>query len=97
MIEVFQCKGQVMLSLSRDYMGLIRGEKSNIALNISSSSGHLIATANITEGLYFLLSNPIVPQTDMISMVKYKYSWFEGDKPYLGLDGSSRDFKFVIQ
>jgi hypothetical protein len=97
MIEAFECKGQVLLDVDRDYLGLIRGDKSDITFKLSKSSGHLVATVKITEGLYFLSSKPIVPLTDMNSLIKLKYSWFEGDQPYLNLDSSSKDMKFVIQ
>lgn len=44
MVEAYECRGQVLLKASHDYLGLIRGEKSRVELNTTKSSGHIVAT-----------------------------------------------------
>lgn len=55
LVELYECRGQAYLTVSDSYMGLIRGEKSNIALTTNRETGHLIGTFDTpNEGLYFL-------------------------------------------
>lgn len=65
-------------------------------LNVSKNSGHVIATVDTPgEGLYFLSSTPIVPQTDQAHLTKFKYTWYDGQQPYLNLDSTNRSIKFI--
>ena len=45
--------------------------------------------------MYFLTTTPIVPLTDQASMFKLKYTWYEGQQPYLNLDSVDRTVKFT--
>lgn len=98
MVEAFECTGQVQLSASRDYMGLIRGEQPKFDLKTSRSSGHLVATIDSPgEGMYFVASSPVVPMSNQANMAKFKYTWYEGEQPYLNLDSKERDLSSELQ
>lgn len=94
LVEVYECRGQGFLTVSDSYMGLIRGEKSNISLLTNRETGHLIGTFDTPkEGLYFL---SLTPMTENNSLLKVKYSWYDDHNPYFHLDLLKKDITYSI-
>jgi hypothetical protein len=96
MIEAFECEGSTMLVASEDYLDLIRHKKSELQVNSTRNSGHLVTTVPVShEGLLFITNNPVVPISKQSNMVKLKYTWYDGARPYLGLDNFDKTVRFI--
>lgn len=72
-VDVYECRGDVQVGLHEDYMGMIKGEKTNLTYKTSRDSGHLAVEFDAPkEAQYYLYLNPYALQNGSnLALVMY--------------------------